>query len=79
MLLRLSILTVVYFMTGQAIALGPIDNFVANQCMDECMSEGPACDDCYRTAVDLFDQSDPVSPELNFELNDDHDKLELEF
>ncbi len=62
-----------------ALSTGPISKFITDRCADECLNEGPACDNCYSTAVDLFDQSDPVSPELNFDVDDDNGGLEVEF
>lgn len=70
---------ILFCIHGQAMSLGPIDKFVADRCSNECSSEGPACNDCYSTAVDLFDQAEPVSPELNFDIDDNHGKLEFEF
>lgn len=62
-----------------AYSTGPISKFITDRCTDECINEGPACDNCYSTAVDLFDQSDPVSPELNFDVDEDTGRLEFEF
>jgi len=66
--------------TGSAVhSLRDIDEYVLNHCGDECNGEGPNCRDCYNTAVDLFDQENPDSPEMDFDLNYKEGTLDLTF
>jgi len=80
MFYRFFLLLAVFFsVTAEVKALGPLDTFVASHCGDACNGEGPNCQDCLSTSVDLFDQAEPTSPEINFDLDDNNGKLEWEF
>ncbi|MBS0272163.1 MAG: hypothetical protein JSR85_05900 [Proteobacteria bacterium] len=77
---RILALTIFSFVfSGHLNALDHIDTFIRDHCGEACNGESPDCRDCYNEAVDLFDQSNPVSPEINFDVDDNHGKLELEF
>lgn len=70
----------IFLFTGTAVnSLGDIDHYILNHCGDECNGESPNCRDCYNTAVDLFDQENPDSPEVDFDLHYDNGKLDLTF
>ncbi len=64
---------------GPVNALNDIDTFVRDHCASACNGEGPECQDCYNEAVDLHDQQNPVSPELNFDIVNNNGKLKLIF
>ncbi|MDZ4322844.1 MAG: hypothetical protein U1A05_02005 [Alphaproteobacteria bacterium] len=67
------------FTSSTVNSLGDIDGFILNHCGDDCNGEGPNCRDCYNRAVDLYDQQDPDSPEMDFDLHYDSGKLDLTF
>ncbi len=80
MLQRFLLLIVVFLTIGTSVkALNNIDNFVRDHCGLACNGESDDCKSCYNEAVDLFDQTIPTSPEVNFDIDDDHGKLEWEF
>ncbi len=80
MLQRILILAGVFLTMGSQLhALNSIDTFITNHCGSDCNGDGPNCRTCYNEAVDLYDQSTPDSPEMNFDLDDNHGKLEWEF
>lgn len=67
------------FGSGPLQALDPISEFVLNQCGEECNGETADCRICYNNAVDLYDQENPDSPEMDFDLNYHDGTLELQF
>ncbi|MBX9620415.1 MAG: hypothetical protein K2X28_00020 [Alphaproteobacteria bacterium] len=70
----------VCLLTGSAVnSLGDIDNYILNHCGSACNGESPDCRDCYNEAVDLFDQENPDSPEVDFDLHYNNGKLDLTF
>lgn len=77
---RILVLTIFCFSFGNYLnALDHIDTFVRDHCGGACNGESPDCRDCYNDAVDLFDQTTPVSPEVDFDIDDNNGKLEFEF
>ena len=47
-------------------AWGALDSFINTQCSERCNGESDDCIICYNEAVDLYDQADPDSPEVNW-------------
>jgi len=62
-----------------SLALEDFDAFVLKQCSDECNGETADCRICYNNAVDLYDQENPDSPEVDFDINYHEGTLELQF
>lgn len=58
-------------------ALNALDQFVMTRCGERCNGESEDCIDCYNQAVDLYDQSIPVSPNVDWGMSDG--KFEFEF
>lgn len=56
-----------------------MDSFIRDRCGSACNGESDDCTQCYNTALDLYDQEDPVSPEANFDILNKHGKLEIVF
>lgn len=70
----------VCLLTSSAVnSLGDIDNYILNHCGDDCNGESPNCQDCYNTAVDLFERENDSSEMDADLLNYDNGKLELTF
>ena len=69
------------FLMGSApsYALDDIDEFILNNCGDACNGESADCRICYNNAVDLYDQQNPDSPEVDFDLDYHEGTLELKF
>ena len=44
------------FLAGESVKaeIDKMGTFIGTHCLAECNSEGPNCDDCRRTAVELF-------------------------
>jgi len=80
-MLQKNILCAVFLLAlgGSANALNSIDTFIRDHCGDVCNGESPDCKTCYNEAVDLYDQKNPVSPEVNWDLQLKNGKLELKF
>jgi hypothetical protein len=55
-MLRSIILLMIIFLAGQPVKakIDELDSFIGTHCLSACNSEGPSCDDCRRTAVELF-------------------------
>ena len=70
---------VCFFTSSAVYSLRDIDEYVLNNCGSDCNGEGPNCQECYNTAVDLFDQDNPDSPEMDFDLNYNEGTLDLTF
>ena len=73
-------LFIIIFLTfGHTVkALSSLDRFAISHCSSDCNGETNLnCRDCTSQAVSLFDQHDPVSPEVNFKIN--NGKLEFGF
>jgi len=45
----------------------------------DCNGESDTCEDDYTQSVSLFDESNPTSPEVKFDVNNNHGKLDVEF
>lgn len=56
-----------------------LEEYILNHCGEACNGEGPNCQECYSRAVDLSDQENPDSPEVDFDLDYDSGKLDLTF
>ncbi len=80
MLKRILVLTIFSFsFSGHLTALDHIDTFIRDHCTEACNGESPDCRVCQNEAIDLFDQTTPVSPEVDFDIDYNNGKLEFEF
>ena len=68
----------IFSLFGSAVSAYNTDDYIRDHLGGSCNGDTPDCKDFYNDAVELFDQEKPDSPEFNFDINDNHGKLELE-
>ena len=80
-MLQKLLLTMAFFMIlgGQAQALDQFHRYIMTVGGLDSNGDDYNFGTDYNQGVSLFDDSDPISPEIKFNVNDNHGKLELEF